>query len=479
MNQAFRFELDPSSRGRSDLCSHTGASRFAFNWGLSLVKDRLALRDRVRAAAYRELLSDEETESLARRVVVPWTLPALRKEWNRVKRQVAPWWGENSKEAYNSGLDALARALDAFSKSRCGVRAGTMGFPRFKKKWSRKSCRFTTGAIRVLDAHHVQLPRIGVVRTKESTENLLSRVPAGSARILSATVSEWAGRWFVSFTCEVERQDRPARDGGSLVGADLGIAHLATLSNGTTVENPKALSRYERRIQRLSRAVSRRQKGSKRHRVSKDKLARCHARVAHVRADAIHKLTTHLATTYATVVIEDLSVRHMTAAPEAAPDPEHRGRFLRNGARRKAGLNKALLDTSPAEVRRQLTYKVSWRGGTLVVADRFFPSSKTCSRCKTVKAKLSLRERTYCCEECHLVIDRDLNAARNLATYGWRAQSVAVSGIETQNGRGRGTSRVRITDPGSRKSHDGGKKRQDDSGQPVKAATAPPAGGAA
>ena len=473
VNQAFRFELDPGRCACSGLSSHTGASRFAFNWGLALVKERLELRERIRAAAFAELLTDEETEALSRAVEVPWTLASLRKEWNKAKGEVAPWWGQNSKEAYNSGLDALARALEGFSKAKRGERAGAMGFPRFKKKWARRSCRFTTGAVKVVDIHHIQLPRLGVIRTKEGTTKLLSKVTAGSARILSATVSQEAGRWFVSFTCEVERDDRPARHPGSLVAVDLGIAHLATLSGGKVIENPKALSRYQRRMKRLSREVSRRQKGSGRHRASKDKLARCHARVAHVRADAVHKLTTELAANYRTVVIEDLVVKNMTASPRPTPHPEHLGRFLPNGARAKAGLNKAILDVAPAELRRQLAYKLDWHGGTLVVVDRFFPSSKTCSRCQTVKAKLSLRERTYRCEVCHLVIDRDLNAALNLAAYGRRVHSVAVSGTETQNGRGRDATRTSCTSPGPRL------KRQGGSGQPVKADTASPAGEAA
>jgi putative transposase len=471
--QAFRFELDPSSRADDGLSSHTGASRFAFNWGLALVKSRLQLRDQIRTACYKELLSDEETEALVKTVAVPWTLPALRKEWNRVKGEAAPWWSENSKEAYNSGLDALARALEGFFKAKSGERAGTMGFPRFKKKWAKKSCRFTTGALKVVDNHHIQLPRLGVIRTKESTDKLLSKVMAGSARILSATISQEAGRWYVSFTTEVERDDRPALHPGSLVGVDLGIAHLATLSNGTVVENPKALSRYQRRMQRLSREVSRRQPGSRRRRASKDKLARCHAKVAHVRADAVHKLTTELASTYRTVVIEDLAVKNMTATPKPVPDPGHPGAFLPNGSRAKSGLNKALLDVAPAEFRRQLTYKLEWHGGNVVVVNRFFPSSKTCSRCQTVKAKLSLRERTYRCETCNLVMGRDLNAALNLAAYGRRVLSVAVSGTETQIGRGRDTTRTSHIGPGSRL------KRQDGSGQPGKADTASPTGEAA
>jgi putative transposase len=360
--QAFRFELDPSDRTRRTLASHAGASRFVYNLGLGLVKQRLEDRERIRMACYEELLEDEKIEELVKKIEVPWSLPALRKEWNRQKHTIAPWWAENSKEAYSSGLDALARALEGFSKSRKGTRAGTVGFPRFKKKGARRSCRFTTGAIRVTDGRHVQLPRIGVIRTKEETTTLGEQLDSGRARILSATISEQAGRWSVSFGCDVERVDQPARRVDAIVGVDLGVHQLAALSTGDFVGNPKPLSRYARRMARLGRELSRRQKGSNRRRQTKAKLARCHRKVANVRRDALHKLTSDLATTWGTVVVEDLNVSGMTAAPKAAHDPNILGAFLHNGRRAKAGLNRGVLDASPGEFRRQLTYKLAWHG---------------------------------------------------------------------------------------------------------------------
>jgi putative transposase len=453
-HQAFRFELDPSDRTRSALASHCGASRFAYNWGLGLVNERIERRDRARSEALKELLSDDEAEELARRVEVPWTLPALRREWNRDKHVVAPWWKENSKESYSSGLDALARALKNFSESKRGTRTGaSVGFPHRKKRWARRSCRFTTGAIAVVDDRHIQLPRVGTIRTKEPTVKLRRLLDRGRARILSVTISEEAGRWFASFTCEVEREDPTATQPTAVVGIDLGVKHLAVVSTGEVVERPTALFRYERRMRRLQRAASRRQKGSRRRARTRTRLARCHRKVANTRRDVLHQLTTRLATTYGTVVVEDLHVAGMTAAPKPAENGD--GSYAHNGARRKASLNRAILDASPAELRRQLTYKLAWHGGRLVVADRWFPSSKTCSACGEVKAKLPLAERTYRCEHCGLVVDRDLNAALNLAAYGQRV--VAVSGTETQNARGGGHPRLRPKPP---------VKREDGSGQP-------------
>ena len=441
--QAFRFELDPNDRVRAALASHAGASRFAYNWGLALVKARLERREQIRRAALAELLADDEVDRLARSIEVPWTLPSQRQEWNRDKAEAAPWWRENSKEAYSAGLDSLARALGAFSASRSASGGRSVGFPRFKKRWARRSCRFSTGAIKVVDDRHVQLPRLGRIRTKEPTTKLAAPLAAGTARLLSATIAEEAGRWFVSFGCQVERADLPARYPGVIVGVDLGVKHLAVLSTGKVIENPKALDRYRRRMARLGRELSRRQTSSRRRAATRTRLARTHARVAKVRRDALHKLTTELASTYGAVVVEDLNVAGMTAKPKPKPEPE-RGTFAHSGRRAKAGLNRAVLDVSPAEFRRQLTYKLAWRGGTLVVAQRFFPSSKTCSSCGETKAKLSLATRTYRCQ-CGLEIDRDLNAALNLAAYGRRV--VAGSGPETQNARGGGHPRPRPQPP--------------------------------
>jgi putative transposase len=178
--QAYRFALDPTPTQRRALASHCGAARVTYNWGLHLVQERLGQR---RAGD---------------NVLVPWTLPALRREWNRAKQQVAPWWAENSKEAYSSGLDGLARALKNWTDSRAGRRKGRpIRFPQRKRKGRcRDACRFTTGPIKVMaDRKHVQLPRIGVFKTHESTRKLARRLEQGTARILAATITRTADRW--------------------------------------------------------------------------------------------------------------------------------------------------------------------------------------------------------------------------------------------------------------------------------------------
>ncbi len=395
--QAYRFALAPSPRRERAMRGHLGARRFAYNWGLALVKARLDGRAR----------GDE--------VEVPYTLPALRREWNRAKELAAPWWREHSKEAYSSGLDALARGLRAFFDSRGGRRRGRrVGFPVFSKKGrARQSVRFTTGAIGVADRTHIVLPRLGRIRTHESTAALAERMAAGTARILTATLSCEGDRWFVSFTCEADRVlGRPARP-ASVVGVDVGLRHLAVLSTGEVVPNPRPLQGTWRRIARLHRTAARRKRGSGRRQQIRRRLARAYRRAACIRADAMHKLTTRLARTYGTIVIERLQVAGM----------------LRN--RRLA---RALADAGLGALRRQLLYKCPWYGARLIEADTFFPSSKLCSGCGTAKATLALTERAFRCEHCGAVVDRDLNAAANLAAL---VAAAAGSGPEALSARGR------------------------------------------
>jgi IS605 OrfB family transposase len=406
--QAYKFALDPTPRQQRALWSHCGAARFAYNWGLDLVRQR----------------QDERAAGLD--VQVPWTLPALRWEWNRAKHQAAPWWPENSKEAYSSGLDALARGLQNWSDSRAGRRAGRrVGFPRRKAKHrTRPTCRFTTGAIRVEpDRHHIVLPRIGRIRTHESTRKLARRLEQSTARILAATITSTGNRWHVSFTVEVQRRIPGQARANGVVGVDVGIRHLAVLSTSVAIPNPRPLDQAQQKLRRLNRQLARRHgpccpDGTRRipstgWRQARRRVARAHARVANIRRDGLHKLTTELATNYDTIVIEHLHVA---------------------GMMRNRRLARRIADTGFGELRRQLNYKTAWYGSVLLVADRWYPSSKTCSACGTVKAKLTLSVRVFHCEHCGFRIDRDLNAARNLAAL--VNDEVAGSGPETRNARG-------------------------------------------
>jgi putative transposase len=413
--QAYRFALQPSPAQERSLWSHAGAARFARNHMLALVK---AVLDQRAAERTYGIAEDGLTPCLG------WSLPTLRRAWNARKATCAPWWGENSKEAYNTGLDSLARSLDAWSKSRNGQRAGaSIGFPRFHSRRDRASVRFTTGPIRVeADRHHVTLPRLGTIRTHESTRKLARRVEAGTARILSAAVTRDAGgRWHVSFQTLVQRGSaRPAHVAGRhrAVGVDVGVKDLLVVAtpDGTEVYRvpaPKSLAAARRRLRALQRKAARqagpcdtqtkqKQTPSNRWRRTQARIGKTHARAANVRRDALHKATTALAQQHQVIAVETLNVAGMRSA----------------GGARKRGLNRALADASLAEIRRMLAYKTTWYGSTLVQAGRWYPSSKTCSGCGGRKPRLLLSERTYVCEHCGLALDRDLNAAINLARLG-------------------------------------------------------------
>lgn len=396
--EAVKVALDPSPAQERLLLSHAGAARFAFNAGLAHVKEALDAGDKPE-----------------------WSFYSLRKWWNSNKDTLAvdadgtPWWSENSKEAYSSGIEALAKGLSNWVKSRKGARKGRrVGFPRFKAK-DKAVPKFTyrTGSFGLVqgDPKALRLPRIGRVHC---LEDVTARV--GDARVLRMTVSQRAGRWFAALT--VERDDKPVTKPprGGAVGIDLGIKTLATLSDGTVIENPRCLAASERRLKRAQQALSRKVKGSKRRAKARAKVARIHARVANCRRDAIHKATSWLASTYSDICIEDLNAAGMVK--------NHR-------------LAKAVSDASFGEFRRQLEYKTARTGARLHIVDRWYPSSKTCSKCGAVKAKLPLAERVYKCDGCGLVIDRDLNAAINI--------NVAGSAPETQNARGGDISRADTT----------------------------------
>ena len=390
--QAYRFALAPAPAQGRMLASHAGAARFAWNWGLARCKERYAAERRWYSAA------------------------ELHKLWNAEKKAdpALAWWGENSKCAYQEAFRDLDRALRDYIKSKKGERKGRrLGFPRFKKRGKcRDSFRFSTGAIRCARGT-VTLPRLGTIRTHESTRKLARRLQAGTAHILSATVTRTAQRWFVSFTVEVERSapgqyPRPC----SAIGIDLGIKTLLTgvddNGNVIAVPGPRPLRAALARLRRASRAHSRKTPGSANRRKSAARLARIHARIVNIRTDALHKVTSALAARYETVVTEDLNVAGM----------------LRN---RK--LAREISDQGFGQARAMLAYKTTWNGGSLLLADRFYPSSKMCSGCGAVKAKLPLSERSYRCYACGHTEDRDMNAARNLLY-------LAVSGTERINACG-------------------------------------------
>ncbi|MGZ3627875.1 MAG: RNA-guided endonuclease InsQ/TnpB family protein [Ktedonobacteraceae bacterium] len=380
MVRGYKTELDLTNEQRTACLKHAGASRFAYNWGPARAKEAYRTKDKRPTAI------------------------VLHRALNKLKQTDFPWMYEVSKCAPQEALRDLDRAYKNFFRrvelKKQGKWQGKLGYPKPKKRSKAIGSFRLTGSIKVF-SDAVQLPRLGRIRLHER-----NFIPTG-AKVLSATVSEQAGRWFVSVQME-EEQEKPVPTTTTAIGVDLGIKTLATLSDGTIFENPRALKHAQKKLKRLERQKSRRKKGSANRKKTCRQLAKQHARVANIRKDASHKLTTYLCKNHALVAIEDLHVAGM----------------LKNHS-----LAQAVSDSNFGEIRRQLEYKSRHYQTHLVVIDRFYPSSKTCSVCGFVKPELSLNERTYVCEDCGVVLDRDLNAAMNL-------RMVAVSSIDTQNAYG-------------------------------------------
>jgi putative transposase len=280
-------------------------------------------------------------------------------------------------------------------------------YPRFKTKKKGLGSFRLTGRI-VVSEKAIVLPRLGRLRLKER-----GYLPTGGAQILSATVSEQAGQWYVSV--QVEQEQTVPLNGGPVVGIDLGVKNLATLSDGTVIPNPRHLKRRLKKLKRLQRVVSRRQKGSKNRKKAAKQLAKQHRQIRNQRHNTLHQVTTRLAKTKSVLVIEDLNVSGMLK--------NHR-------------LAQAIGDVGFYEFKRQLLYKAAWYSAQLILADQWGPSSKTCSGCGWRDAELTLSDRTFHCAQCGLVLDRDLNAALNLV-------HLAGSSSDSQNACGAASSGTR------------------------------------
>lgn len=377
--RGFKTELKPNDRQRTLLLQHAGCARFAYNWGLERCIE--ARRNGGKKPSAME----------------------LHRRLNAIKGSEFPWMYESSKCAPQEALRDLDRAYKNFFRRCKQKKRGKKGFPRFKSRSRGIGSFRLTGSIGASETH-VTLPRIGAVRLKEH-----GYLPTSDddVRVLSATVSEKAGRWFVSLQVEIESQDPPPaeEDDRPIVGVDLGIKTLATCSDSTTFENPKALGSKLRKLKRLQRSLSRKERGSENRKKAAKKVAKLHWRISNVRRNALHEVTTWLIRNHSAVVIEDLNV---------------------SGMMKNHNLARAIADVGFHEFRRQLEYKGEWYGCEIVVADRFFPSSKTCSECGAINEALTLSDREWVCVGCGSIHDRDLNAAVNLKNWAHEAPSPPV-----------------------------------------------------
>jgi len=362
----YKTELDLNNVQTTNCIKHAGAARYAFNWGLQQKKTAMNVKDKIPNAI------------------------ELHKRLNKLKPTELPWMYEVSKCSPQEALRNLDRAMTNFFAKRAR-------FPKFKSRKNGIGGFRLTGTIKVGESH-VQLPRLGRLKLKER-----GYLPT-NAKILSATVSERSGRWFVSILVEEELEQTSQKDEYDVVGVDLGIKTLATVSDGTKHDNPKLLRTKLRKLKRLGRAVSRKIKGSQNRKKAVGHLARLYYRISNIRKDVLHKITTILAKTKRVVGIEDLNVAGM----------------MKNRC-----LSQAIADLGLGEWRRQLEYKGKWYSCLVIPVDRFFPSSKTCSACGLINDNLTLAVREWTCE-CGVRHDRDENAAKNL-------EIVAASLSETVN----------------------------------------------
>lgn len=357
--KGFSVTLKPTPEQAAIFRRDDGARRFACNWAVAEIEQAFA-----------------HGRGTGQHDPGAWSAWSLRKRWNQVKAEAAPWWAECSKEAYANGIADAMTALKNWHDSKTGKRDGPkVRFPRFRKKGKdRVRCTYTTGALRVEGPRHVVLPGAERVETAENIRAVWRHIRRGTGRLLSATVREKAGRWSVSLRLEITAPCQPGPRADT-VGADAGIGkHLLIVMrpDGTVAEkvaNPRALKESLAELRRASRALSRKTEGSARWRKAKQRLARVHARAASIRSDAIHKATTRLAKAHGAVVIENLA-----GAPMARGIRSHR---------------RAWADAAAGEVRRQLTCKAGWYGCELWLAGRWYPSSKTCSACGQVNTSLT------------------------------------------------------------------------------------------
>ncbi|NEP77919.1 MAG: IS200/IS605 family element transposase accessory protein TnpB [Okeania sp. SIO3B3] len=355
----FKTELYPNNQQKTLLAKHAGVARHAYNWGLWLTKNILTHNSN----------NPDSKLKFPTAIDLHKLLVAMVKPNNYWYYEVSRW---------QRRMDALRYLSSAWK--RCFSKVS--GVPKFKKKG--KDDSFTLDGSISVSFNHIKLPRIGWMKTYEILpDNVTPK---------SVTITKKADRWFVSF--KVDRVCQITEKLIDVVGVDLGIKTLATLSTGEVFVGAKSYRKLESKLSRLQYLNRHKTKFSNNWKKAQLRIAQLHNRIADIRKDTLHKLTTYLAKNHSQIVIEDLNVSGMMSNHKLA---------------------KAVADMGFYEFHRQLEYKCELYGCELIVVDRWFPSSKTCSRCGAVKESLSLSERVFNCEHCNFSCDRDLNAALNLA----------------------------------------------------------------
>jgi putative transposase len=469
----FRFALDPTPVQEEILARHAGASRFAYNECLRFVTDALTAKElypsmNVPWSGY-DLINAfnawKKSEDAGRVFVVSTD--------GTVTKQVTglAWRHKVSAQVFEEAAVDLGHALSAYSSAKRGTRAGRqVGFPGRKRKGRcRDSFRLRNKqqgggyTLRVGEGHprSVTLPKIGRIRVHDDTRSIRcllrpnsqidsapsARRAAPRAKILFATIARRGTRWYVSLNVQApdlhpgrRHQSGYEREGGGFVGVDRGLLAFAVAagSDGTEVgrwpaNNP--LTRRLGRLRRRSRALSRAQGGSRNHARAARRLAREHAHIADARRTFLHEVSSQLVKNHARLAVEDLAVDNLV---------------------RHNHLARAIGDAGWSELARQLVYKAGWFRTNLVVCDRWYASSRICSRCGIVRERMELAERVFHCDACELVIDRDRNAAANLAAraeHAWAPDRQAGGRVTNASG---GEGAGRCLDDGETGPEEGG-----------------------
>ncbi|MEN8649392.1 RNA-guided endonuclease TnpB family protein [Streptomyces sp. 21So2-11] len=384
--RAYRFRFYPSQQQAEQLDKTFGACRWVYNEALELRTNAWE--------TYRVSVGFAETC----RSLTGWR-----------QAEATSWLQEVSATVLQQSLRQLDGAYTRFFQ-------GAAKYPtRKKKRRSRDAATYTRAGFRWLE--DPEQPGTGLVSLAKQTEPLNVRwsraLPPDTAPVKLTVSRDRAGRFFLSVLVEeligqLPPVFLPSGNEPKAVGLDLGLVSLVTLDDGTKLDHPRLLKKYEDELARLQRQLHRKRKGSRNREKARLRTARLYALIGDVRRDMLDQFTTRLVRENQVLVVEDLAVANLLRPA------------VGDGRRRKAGLSRSIIDASWGELLRQLRYKSAWYGRTLVIVDRFFPSTRRCSACHAKGARLAMSVRVWTCAECGVAHDRDVNAAVNLRDEGLR-----------------------------------------------------------
>ena len=370
--QAFKFQLRPNGHQERDMRRFAGACRFVFNKSLALQSENYEAGNKF----------------------LPYVkMAAWLVEWKKAPE--TQWLKDSPSQPLQQALKDLERAYKNFFQKRAS-------FPRFKKRGHSDSFRYPQGVKLDQANNRISLPKLGWIRYRNSRDVV--------GEVKNVTVSQSCGKWYVSIQTECEIAESQHQS-TSMVGLDVGVAKLATLSDGTVFEPVNSFKSNHKKLAKLQREMSRKVKFSNNWNKAKRKVQALHSRIANIRRDYLHKVTTTVSKNHAMIVIEDLKVANMSKS--AAGTVSQHGRNVRA----KSGLNRSILDQGWFELRRQLEYKQLWRGGQVLVINPAYTSQK-CACCGHTAKENRLSQSKFECQSCGYTANADVNGARNILAAG-------------------------------------------------------------